>query len=117
MVKGFNLYPFTGFDVAALTLQHDKAVALAEGAKNVRALMSGRGHGKVAVGVAGQQAALEVEAAWGFFQPIGGAYAQARSLRGVAARTQFGQQRLHQLIEGERRGDRVTRQTAEPAMA
>jgi hypothetical protein len=30
MVKGFHLNPFTGFDVAALTLQHDEAVTLAE---------------------------------------------------------------------------------------
>jgi hypothetical protein len=30
MVKGFDLNPFTGFNIAALTLQHDEAVTLAE---------------------------------------------------------------------------------------
>jgi hypothetical protein len=35
MVKGFNLDPFTGFHMTALTLQHHKAVALTKGAENM----------------------------------------------------------------------------------
>jgi hypothetical protein len=73
MIKGFDLDPFACFHVAALALQHDKAVAEAEGAENVRALMAGGAHHQLAVRVALQNTALEIEAARRLFQARGGA--------------------------------------------
>lgn len=70
MTEGFDLDPFTCFNMAALTLQHDKAVAEAEGAENVRALMAGGVHHQFAVRVALQNTALKIEAAGDFFRRV-----------------------------------------------
>ena len=62
MVKRLYLYPFSRLNVTAFALQHDKAVALAERTEDVGTLMAGGGNGQLAVFIAGQQTALEVEA-------------------------------------------------------
>lgn len=79
MTERFDLDPFACFHVAALTLQHDKAVAEAEGTKYVRALMTGGGYHQFAVRVALQNSALKIEAAWDFFSRVA-----ARTRRRVA---------------------------------
>lgn len=63
VVKAFHFNPFARRNVAAIALQHDKAVPLTEGAKDVRTLMPGSAHLQLAVGVARQNAALEIETA------------------------------------------------------
>lgn len=79
MAERFNVDPFARFNVAAFALQHDKAVAEAERAENVRALMTGGGHHQLAVRVALQNTALKIEAARGLFSR-----AAARTRRRVA---------------------------------
>src|SRR5690606_41874419 len=59
VVKALHLNPFACFHIATLALQHDKAVALAEGAENVRALMAGGAHLQLALRVARQNRSEE----------------------------------------------------------
>ena len=77
--------------------------------------MAGGGHHQLAVGVALQNTALEVETARRLLQSRGGAYPQAGCLKRAVLAREFRQQRLHQLTEGDGGGNRVTRQAAEPA--
>ena len=63
VVKAFHLNPFTRLHAAAFTLENDKAVALAERAEDVRALVSGGAHFQLAFSVARQNTALEIKTA------------------------------------------------------
>lgn len=92
MTEGFDLDPFACFNMAALTLQHDKAVAEAEGAENVRALMAGGVHHQFAVRVTLQNTALKIEAARRLFQARGGADPQAGRLKRAVLAREFRQQ-------------------------
>ena len=103
MAERFDVNPFARFNVAALALQHDKAVAEAERAENVRALMTGGGHHQLAVRVALQNTALKIEAARGLFQPRGGPHPQAGRLKRTVLTGELRQQRLYQLTTEQRR--------------
>ncbi len=119
VTEGFDLDPFARFQHNAPTLQHDKAVAEAEGAENVRVLMAGGVHHQFAVRVVLQNTALKIEAAGATFS---GAWRRGPGSRrapgsGPCFVREFRQQGLHQLTEGDGGGHRVTWQAAEPAVA
>ena len=79
--------------------------------------MTGAANHQLAVRAALQHAALKIEAARRFLQAGGGAHAQAHRLSLPDVAGQLRQQRLNQLVEGQRCGNRVARQAAEPAVA
>ena len=91
MIKRFHFDPFACFHMTAFAFQYDKAVTLAEGAENMRALMAGGADGQFTVSVALQNAALEIEAARRFFQARGGTHAQAWRLCRAGETAQFRQ--------------------------
>ena len=101
MVEALYLNPFTRFHVAALALQHDKAVAQAEGAENVRTLVPGRADFQLTLRVMRQNAALEIKPTRRFFQARRGAHAQAFRQRAGGVAGKLRQQRDHQLVKGE----------------
>jgi hypothetical protein len=113
MVKGLDFNPLARFNGAALAFQHDKTVAEAERAEDVRPLMTGRFNHQLTVRIASQAAAGSRD---GPVISSAARRANAQAHRLLAGTRQFCQQRLHQLIEGEGGGNRITRQAAEPAV-